>query len=204
MNQMIKNEREMEDMKTCEMLLNEYLQSEAKIYDVDKISFINVGKNDVYNISAPFLNNDKTIIAGRVENRDSEHSTVYFFEKNDKGWSPVDGYPKFSRQDPFFTRINNELIVGGVEIFPHPEIEGTLKWRTIFYRGKDVASLQRFFAGPDGMKDLRLVQLLDNRIGILTRPQGEKGGKGKIGFSIINSLEELNIKVIEQAPLVEG
>ncbi|UZP05137.1 DUF1861 family protein [Clostridium botulinum] len=194
----------MKDMKTCEILLAEYLKSESKIYGVEKINFINVGENDVYNISAPFVDNDKTIIAGRVEARDSEHSTVYFFEKNDEGWSPIDSYPTFSLQDPFFTKINNELIVGGVEIFPHPEIEGTLKWRTIFYKGKDVASLQRFFVGPDGMKDLRLVQLLDKRIGVLTRPQGEKGGRGKIGFSIINTLEELNIKVIEESPLLDG
>lgn len=191
-------------MKTCEILLNEYWQSDAKIYDVEKINFINVGENDVYNITAPFVDNGKTIIAGRVEARDSEQSTVYFFEENDKGWSPVDAYSTFSLQDPFFTRINNELIVGGVETFPHPEIEGSLKWRTIFYKGKDVASLQRFFVGPDGMKDLRLVQLLDNRIGVLTRPQGKKGGRGKIGFTIINTLEELNKEVVEEATLIEG
>ena len=69
------------NIKTCEVLLDEYLKSKNKIYDVQKINFINVGENDVYNISAPFMDNGKLIIAGRVEARDSEWSTVYFFGK---------------------------------------------------------------------------------------------------------------------------
>ncbi|MDZ7542959.1 DUF1861 family protein, partial [Clostridium perfringens] len=104
----------------------------------------------------------------------------------------------------FYTRINNELIVGGVEIFPDPEKEDTLKWRTIFYKGKNIQSLERFFVGPDGMKDLRLAQLLDGKIAVLTRPQGEKGGRGKIGFTIINSLNELTIEVVNESPLLNG
>jgi len=191
------------NIKTCEVLLNEYLKSKANIYDVEKINFINVGENDVYNISAPFMDNGKLIIAGRVEARDSEYSTVYFFEKDGTNWIPVEEYPKLKLQDPFFIKINGELLVGGVEVFGHPEVEGTLMWRTIFYRGKDIISLERFFVGPDGMKDLRLVQLYDDRIGILTRPQGEKGGRGKIGFTIVNTLEELSINIIDEAPLIE-
>ena len=191
------------NIKTCEVLLDEYLKSKAKIYDVEKINFTNVGENDVYNISAPFMDNGKLIIAGRVEARDSEYSTVYFFQKEDANWIPVEGYPKLQLQDPFFIKINGELLIGGVEVFKHPEVEGTLMWRTIFYRGKDITSLKRFFVGPDGMKDLRLVQLSDGRIGILTRPQGEKGGRGKIGFTIVNTLEELSINIIDEAPLVD-
>ena len=193
----------MANIKTCEVLLDEYLKSKPKIYDVEKINFTNVGENDVYNISAPFMDNGKLIIAGRVEARDSEFSTVYFFQKDGANWIPVEGHPKLKLQDPFFTRINGELLIGGVEVFRHPEVEGTLMWRTIFYRGKDITSLKRFFVGPDGMKDLRLVQLSDDRIGILTRPQGEKGGRGKIGFTIVSTLEELSINIIDEAPLVE-
>lgn len=193
----------MANIKTCEVLLDEYLKSKAKIYDVEKINFASVGENDVYNISAPFMDNGKLIIAGRVEARDSECSTVYFFQKHDTNWIPVEGYPKLQLQDPFFTKINGELLIGGVEVFKNSEVEGSLMWRTIFYRGKDIISLKRFFVGPDGMKDLRLVQLSDDRIGILTRPQGEKGGRGKIGFAIINTLEELCINIIAEAPLVE-
>lgn len=189
--------------ETCSTLLEKYLKRKSTIYNVEKLNFTNVGENDVYNISAPFLDNEKEVIAGRVEARDSENSTVYFFEKKGESWIPVENYPTFKLQDPFFTKINNELIFGGVEVFPDPELENTLKWRTIFYRGRDISSLERFFVGPDGMKDLRLVQLLDKKIGVLTRPQGDKGGRGKIGFTIINSLEDLNIDVINKAPLID-
>lgn len=189
--------------ETCSTLLEKYLKNNSNIYNVEKLKFINVGENDVYNISAPFKDNMKTIIAGRVEARDSEDSTVCFFENIGDSWSPVEGYPKFKLQDPFFTQINDELIFGGVEVFPHPELENTLKWRTIFYKGKDVCSLEKFFVGPDGMKDLRLVQVKKNKIGILTRPQGEKGGRGKIGFATIDNLDDLNINIINEAPLLE-
>ena len=54
------------------------------------------------------------------------------------------------------------------------------------------------------MKDLRLAELNDGSIGVLTRPQGEKGGRGKIGFARISSLEELTLDVVEEAPLLEG
>lgn len=190
-------------IKTCDGLLKEYVNAKTSIYNVEKLNFINVGTNDVYNISAPFKNDDKTIIAGRVEARDSEHSNVYFFENIDGSWAPVEGYPTFKLQDPFYTKINDELIIGGVEIFQDPEKEGSLKWRTIFYKGKNIQSLERFFAGPDGMKDLRLVQLANGKIAVLTRPQGEKGGRGKIGFTIIESLNELTVEVINNAPLIE-
>ncbi|MGV8979869.1 DUF1861 family protein [Clostridium sp.] len=194
----------MTNTKTCEVLLNEYIKSKAKIYDVEKMNFIKVGENDIYNISAPFMDNGKLIIAGRVEARDSECSTVYFFQKGDTNWIPIEGYPKFQLQDPFFIKINKEILIGGVEVFKNSEAEGTLTWRTIFYRGKDITSLKRFFVGPDGMKDLRLVKLSDDRIGILTRPQGEKGGRGKIGFTIVSTLEDLSINIIEEAPLVQN
>jgi hypothetical protein len=193
----------MTNIKTCEVLLDEYLKSKAKIYDVGKINFINVGENDVYNISAPFMDNGKLIIAGRVEARDSESSTVYFFEKAGANWIPISGYPKLQLQDPFFIKINGEILIGGVEVLRDLEVEEALTWRTIFYKGKDITTIKRFFVGPDGMKDLRLVKLFDGRIGILTRPQGEKGGRGKIGFIVVNTLEELSINIIDEAPLVQ-
>ena len=63
-------------------------------------------------------------------------------------------------------------MVGGVEIFPHPTIAGSLAWRTRFYHGSGGEDLQPFAVGPDGMKDIRLVELADGRIGVFTRPQG--------------------------------
>ncbi|WP_419881531.1 MTP-1 family protein [Peribacillus sp. B-H-3] len=188
-------------VKTCEQLLEEFTGKPA---NPEKIVLSGIGERDVYNISAPFEDDGEKVIAGRVESRDSERSNVHFFVERNGEWIPRENAPVLELQDPFFTRIGEELILGGVQIFPHPITEGALGWRTVFYKGKSISGLQEFAKGPDGMKDLRLVELQDGSIGILTRPQGEKGGRGKIGWTRIPSLDELTIDVIDQAPLLEG
>lgn len=77
-------------------------------------------------------------------------------------------------------------------------------WRTVFYKGKSIQELAPFFVGPDAMKDLRLVELPNGEIGVFTRPQGEKGGRGKIGFTTAKSLQELSIELVNEAPLLQG
>jgi hypothetical protein len=192
------------DVKTCSMLLDEYQKEERKPFQPSKLKFAGVGEKDVYNITAPFEDEGERVIAGRVESRDSEHSEVHFFVQLGETWVPKADLPAFQLQDPFFTRIDGELILGGVETIPHPTIENGLGWRTVLYKGANIRSLQKFFTGPDGMKDLRLIQLQDRSIGVLTRPQGKKGGRGKIGFTRIPSLEHLTLEVIEEAPLLSG
>lgn len=192
------------EARFCSNLLHEYREQAAPTRP-ERLLFTGVGDNDVYNITAPFEDLGEKVIAGRVESRDSESSTIVFFVENEAGqWSPREGAPSFALQDPFFTRIGGELIVGGVQTFPHPSIEHALMWRTVFYKGSNIESLKRFFAGPDGMKDLRIAELEDGSIAVFTRPQGEKGGRGKIGYARIPSLEALTIEVIEQAPLLKG
>jgi hypothetical protein len=190
-------------MKTCQELVNE-LQHKKRPEQAEKLVFKGVEGHDVYNITAPFLDSGEFVIAGRVERRDTEHSEVVFFVERDGGWVRREDAPVFELQDPFYTIIHEELILGGVQIFPHPTIEHALGWRTVFYKGKTIAELTKFAKGPDGMKDIRLVELKDGSIGVLTRPQGEKGGRGKIGYVKISSLEELTTEVIESAPLLEG
>ncbi|MCM3090735.1 MULTISPECIES: MTP-1 family protein [unclassified Cytobacillus] len=192
-----------DNVKTCEQLLKEF-SSKEKPVSPEKIIFTGIGDRDVYNITAPFEDEGEPVIAGRVESRDSEHSSVYFFVNRDGEWIPREGAPVLELQDPFFTKISGELVLGGVQIFPHPINEGQLGWRTVLYRGSSISDLQEFSNGPDGMKDLRLVELADGSIGVLTRPQGEKGGRGKIGWTRIPSLNELTIDVINEAPLLEG
>ncbi|MCH2205557.1 MAG: DUF1861 family protein [Lentisphaerales bacterium] len=170
--------------------------------NTSKIKFGGVAGKDVYNITAPFISSGKTIIAGRVESRDSEHSIITFFEEKGGTWLPIADANTFNMQDPFFTRIHGELILGGVEISPSPcGTPGKLTWKTIFYRGESIYDLKRFFQGPEHMKDIRLVELSDQRIGVFTRPQGEKGGRGKIGYTEVNSLVELSEEVINEATL---
>jgi Protein of unknown function (DUF1861) len=189
--------------KTCAELLEIYLEKDQPLYP-EKLTFTGVGERDVYNITAPFEDEGDLVIAGRVEARDSEHSEVYFFVNRDGVWTPREGAPVYKLQDPFVTRIAGELILGGVEIFPHPTNEGALGWRTVFYKGSSINDLELFFKGPDGMKDLRLAELKDGSVAVLTRPQGEKGGRGKIGYTRISTLDDLTLEVIEGAPLLEG
>jgi hypothetical protein len=190
--------------QSCKELLEIYLLG-AKPANPERILFTGVGNNDVYNITAPFDDEGEKVIAGRVESRDSESSTVVFYIQGSDGvWAPREGAPTFGLQDPFFTRIGGDLVLGGVQTFPHPTNPHGLMWRTMFYKGSSIATLQPFFKGPDGMKDLRIIELRDGSIGIFTRPQGEKGGRGKIGYVRIPSLDALSIEVINEAPLLKG
>lgn len=190
--------------RKCAELLQAYNGKQAKAERPERILFSGVGGKDVYNIGAPFMDEGEAVIPGRVEPRDSERSQVMFFVQRDGKWQPRHGAPVLELQDPFHCRIKGELIVGGVEIYPHPTKPDQLMWRTVFYRGARIGELREFFKGPDGMKDLRLSELADGRVGVFTRPQGEKGGRGKIGFTAADALEDLSIELIEAAPLLEG
>jgi len=170
----------------------------------EKIRFADVDGRDVYNITAPFDVDENRVIAARVEERDSEFSKVMFFVNRGETWIPLKGAPIFDLQDPFITRIHGEIVFGGVDVYPNENAPHQLCWRTFFFRGKSIYDLKYFAKGPEGMKDIRLVELADKRIGIFTRPQGKIGGRGKIGFTIIDNLDELNAEVIEKAPLIEN
>lgn len=192
------------ETKTCDALLLEYELGGRLAADPLKLEFRGVDGQDVYNIAAPFEDEGEPVIAGRVESRDSERSRIVFFVEQGGVWTPREGAPAFALQDPFQTRIGGELVLGGVEVYPHPQREGALAWRTVFYKGASIADLEPFFTGPDGMKDLRLVELADGSVGVFTRPQGDKGGRGKIGYARAASLSGLTLQLIEDAPLLDG
>lgn len=166
-----------------------------------KLHFTGVGDRDVYNISAPFHSAGRRVIAGRVEPRDSEESTAVFFEEVGGVWRPIEGAPQFQLQDPFVVEIAGELVFGGVAVDLRP---AQPIWRTIFYRGADLFDLRPFFAGPIGMKDIRLCELADGRVAIFTRPRGSKGGRGTIGYTEVETLDALTIEAIDAAPMLEG
>lgn len=185
-----------------EDLLADY-QNRGAVVQAEKIKFSGVGDKDVYNITAPFEDEGELVIAGRVEGRDTEYSTVVFFIENEGVWEPRPDTQTYPLQDPFVTRIGGQLIFGGVRVSPDPEHEGSLLWKTVFYQGDAIRSLEQFAVGPVGMKDIRLLELANQSIAVFTRPQGEKGGRGKIGYTTIQSLSELTIDVIDNAPLIE-
>ena len=175
-----------------------YKDNSSKI----KFTGLEPGK-DVYNITAPFEDAGVTWLAGRVERRDSEHSQVVFFRRQGDAWAADPDIPRLDLQDPFVCRIAGELIVGGVEVFDDAENPGKLNYRTVFLRGASLRGLTRFAAGPDRMKDIRLHELPDGRILVLTRPQGAVGGRGKIAWTILDGLDRLDIPHIEAATVLE-
>ena len=169
-----------------------------------KLSFAGVGDRDVYNITAPFHAGGEAVIAGRVEARDSEAAEAVFFIERGGRWEPRPGAPVLSRlQDPCVTTIGGELVVGGVE-YPVDLGDGRASWRMVFHRGSALEDLEPFLVGPNHMKDIRLAELDDGRVGVFSRPQGERGGRGTIGFTMVSDLGELSAEMIDAAPLLEG
>jgi len=168
------------------------------------LNFAGVGDYDVYNPSVPFTLDGMTIIAGRVEKRTDELSSVIFFTETDGVWLPIEGAPVLNLQDPFVTFAGGELIFGGVYV----EWEGKrATWSTDFYRGDSIHNLRKFARGPAQMKDVRLLELSDKRIAIFSRPQGEVmarrfGCIAKIGFTTVDSLDDVTADAIENAPLL--
>ncbi len=166
-----------------------------------------VGQADVYNPSVPFICDGQSIIAGRVEERSTEKSKVMFFAEKHTKLELIKNAPVFELQDPFITCIGNEIILGGVRV----EWEGhrAVTWYTDFYKGTSLNTLEYFTSGPEHMKDIRLLEMRDGRIAVFSRPQGKKmldcfGCIAKIGFTIVNSLEELTPQAIADAQLLEG
>ena len=200
-------------VNTCAELLEEF--GNLKYKDNSSLIQLNTLMNDkdVYNITAPFEFEGSLYIAGRTEARDSENSEVIFFKKDGHQWCADVTIPKLKLQDPFITRFKDLYIVGGVEIFEDENCHVKLNYRTVFYRGKSLRYLEMFAKGPDKMKDIRLCLLPDQRILVMTRPQGndqltddgkiQVGSRGKIGYLIIDYLEELTPENILKAQILE-
>ncbi|MBK5215414.1 MAG: DUF1861 family protein [Candidatus Pacebacteria bacterium] len=191
---------------SCVELLKNF-ENKTSLSPGEKLNFSGVNGLDVYNISAPFQVGNKTFISGRVEERgDLAKSQVKFFEKNNDVWIPSKDTPTFPLEDGFITKIEGELIAGGVEVYPvYTKIDPKgIGYRTVFYRGQDLNSLKKFTTGPNKMKDIRLVSLQNNNIGVFTRPQEGINNEGKIGYLEIKSLEDLNVENILGAKIIEN
>jgi hypothetical protein len=187
-------------MQTSAELLEQF--DDRSLPHGQSIRFEGIGNRDVYNITATFIDRGELIIAGRVEDRETEFSQVVFFRQDGNVWVPHPDYSPYAMQDPFFTWIKGELVLGGVRVIADPlHPNNIVAWVTEYYRGKDIASLELFLMGPYHMKDLRLIELANGEIGVITRPQGYKGGRGKIGYFKVGALEEITVKNIYNAPL---
>ncbi len=180
------------------------------IYSSSLLKFHGIDKRfDVYNCSIPFRMDGKTYIYGRVEERAIwANSTVRLFERTDTDeYTAVKNTFVYQLEDPFIAKINGELILGGTHVRKKSgEID---TYYGYFYRGTDLDNMTYFTTGPDYMKDIRLVQLKNNKIGVFSRPRSEAirkqyGSESIIGFTTINDIDELDDKVIENAKPIPG
>ena len=171
------------------------------ILNYEKLKFFGVSNRfDVYNPSRVFEFNEKTYLFGRVEKRkDWANSKVMLFRKEDFGWKRVRFFRSFKLEDPFITKVYGEFVFGGVFV---KKTAGKIEFKTVFYKGKSPFLLKKFVEGPWGMKDIRLVEVEDGKVGVFTRPLGGKYGKGKIGFIVLDSLYELSSETINKAKLI--
>jgi hypothetical protein len=163
----------------------------------------------VTNPSIPFASGGGTVLAVRVDpNRELPASRIVFCRKEaDSAWRPIPDAPELPLEDPFVAFVGGRIVLGGVRVI----FEGgrVASWVTDFHRGSDIRRLVRFATGPSHMKDIRLVELAGGRIGVFSRPQGQKvidryGCIAKIGFTVVDSLDALTAEAIETAPFLEG
>jgi len=163
----------------------------------------------VYNPTRPIKKGDRRFLLGRVEPKDSTDSRVMFFVEKDGKWQYFD-HPVFKLEDPFYVEnIQGWQVLGGVKTFRNTS--GGLGYKTVFYRYKQCATelidqngnlSDPFAVSPEGMKDIRLVELKNGMIGLFTRPQGDKAGLGKIAYSEIASLDQLE-EAIPKAKIID-
>jgi len=186
------------------------------VIKADRLIFHGVGDRDVYNIARPMnvelQGRRQRVMLARVEPRENHQSEVWAFvadSESELEYSPAQGITHFKMEDPFFTSIDGELFVGGVETFSRSTKPGDLGYRTVFMRdfGHGLEFLQKFLTGPEGMKDIRFAKLANGKIQVSGRPQNSdprRGGRGKNSQVIVDSVADITEQLISQAPIIEN
>jgi len=184
-------------------------EKSKNVYESVKLSFTGVEGFTVYNCSIPFTFQGKDYIYGRVEKFDQwARSWVRLFEKTGPdSYAAVPDMMAYQLEDPYISFVQGELTMGGTHVRKKSGSIDT--YYGYFYRGTDLNDMLYFTTGPNGMKDIRLVDLRDGRIGVFSRPRGEAikakyGSDAMIGFAVINSLDQLTNEVVENARPIEG
>jgi Protein of unknown function (DUF1861) len=113
----------------------------------------------------------------------------------------------YQLEDPYICWIGDTLVLGATHI--RCKMGRINTYCGYFYKENDLHDLHYFATRPDGMKDIRLVQLADGCIGVFLRPRSEEivrrsGSEAQIGFAVIEELEDLSNEVIGNAPYTSG
>lgn len=181
----------------------------ASIHEAALLHFDGVEGWDVYNASIPFQAGEDMYIFGRVEKRaEWARSHVGLFRQVGRDhFALVPGAGFSLMEDPFVARVQGELVLGGVHVrYMRGEIDSL---STYFFRGTAPDDLRYFTTGPAGMKDIRLLDMQDGRVGVFSRPKSQAyasqtGRQADIGFAILDSLDALDEESISRAKPIEG
>lgn len=162
----------------------------------------------VTNPSVPFCMDGQEVLAVRADpGGPKPASQTRFCRREGDGYALIPDAPVLDLEDPFVTSIGGKLVLGGVRlVWKNGELDA---WVTDFYTGNKIDDLQYLCTGPRHMKDIRLVELRDGKIGVFSRPQGQKmldryGCIAQVGFAVANSLLEVSAELIEAAPYLQG
>ncbi|MNP00775.1 hypothetical protein D3C76_925710 [compost metagenome] len=189
--------------------LRQQFEATKRVYESAKLVFHGVKGYDVYNPSVPFEWNGKRYIYGRIEKRHEwARSWVRLFEESGPDeWTAMPNTMIYQLEDPYISVIHKQLVLGGTHVrYKQGRLDTFYGY---FYKGRDLHDLYYFTTGPENMKDIRLVELQDGRIGVFSRPRGETvrkqfGSESLVGFTIINNLDSLSPEVIENADNISG
>lgn len=226
-------EEEAAEPASCEDLLRAYQESTAdnppqpgELLDVETLS----PRSNVIKITAPIRiykesELDAVIgeltaynpaylsggpIAARIEPFVNHDSRIAFFDPtNPRKLVQLPDTPILPLEDPFATpaKVGNKTLIGGVNV------DRNLNYQTLIYgftnnidelHEQGGAIVQPIIEGPPGMKGIRPFELPDGRVGVFTRPQGKKGGRGKIGYFEARSLETITQNQFEEAEIIPG
>ena len=179
----------------------------TQLKDATLLHFEGVDGYDVYNTTPPFQWQEKTWIFGRVEKRDewAASTTQLFEEVSPHHFRKVSNAMIYPLEDPFVAFIQDEIVLGGTMVY---KVCGKVtEYHVNFYRGHDLLSLTYFTSGPRKMKDIRLIELANGKIGVFSRHRGTHINQqhqtlAVIGYGEIDSLDQLNPDFIEQARLL--
>ena len=152
----------------------EQFEQTKRIYESVKLSFYGVDGLDVYNPSIPFEWKGTRYLFGRVERRaEWARSWVRLFVESGRDqWTLVPDSMIYQLEDPYVSLIGDQLVMGGTHVRYKQSAIDT--YYGYFYKGEQIDDLYYFTTGPDRMKDIRLVELLDGRIGVFSRPRSEE------------------------------
>jgi len=184
-------------------------QKSRKTYESALVQFRGADGFDVYNCSIPFQWLGKSYIFGRVEKREdfASSATMLFERIGPDEYAAVKSSMIYPLEDPYVSFVHGELILGGTHV---RKSRGKLDaFHGYFYRGNRPEWMTLFTSGPENMKDIRLVELADGRVGVFTRPRGSHveevyGSEAVIGFTVIDTIDQLDAETIEKAPIIPG